>query len=116
MTDFWTASGKPFGYLTGKNLRTLDGCHIGRLVGTEIFAPDGSYLGEVAQGHYLVIDLSKRKKRVRPFRAVAPKPDLMEWAGIAPLTLAEGFEDFPSPDQIRGEQIEDLLRGYVEAD
>jgi hypothetical protein len=62
MKDFWTASGKPFGYLTGKNLRTLDGWHIGRLVGTEIFAPDGSYLGEVAQGHYLVIDLSKREK------------------------------------------------------
>jgi hypothetical protein len=118
-----TCSGQTFGYLLGRNLRTYNGYHVGCLVGGEIFGADGFYLGEITQDQYLITDLSKKQKRRKPFEPFGPGISLLKEADIAPLEVGPGFADFPPATHFiwqwqekHREQIEDLLRRYVEGD
>lgn len=51
MDWLWTWGGKCFGYRSGDDLRTYDGCHVGRFHGDDVFGPDGRYLGEASPAY-----------------------------------------------------------------
>lgn len=120
-SSYWTASGDFFGYRTGYNLRTIEGHHVGRLVGNEVYGPSGDYLGEISQNRYLVVDHSKAQQRRATFNPTKAQEGIVPFAAIAPLTMADGFGDFPSADyfhrglaRVEQEQVESLLCGWLE--
>ena len=54
MQWLWTWGGVCFGYRDGADLWTHDGRHVGRFASGEVYAPDGSYLGELVQDDRLI--------------------------------------------------------------
>ncbi len=117
MQSVWTCRGEAFGYLTGRNLRTFDGFHVGCLIDGELYSSDGSYLGELIRVRRLIFDLSKKGKRGKPFKPFAKKPPLLRFANFAAVKIPTGFKDFPSAfsfnRQIERKRVEDLLEGYI---
>ncbi len=96
MTDLWTWSGQYFGYLEDSgNLWASDGRHIGRCVRDDIFAPDGSYLCQIAFSNRLRVARADRLLRIDPFPRLAdqaPRPPLPE---RMPYTSIGGYDDLP---------------------
>jgi len=115
-----TCSGENFGYITGRNLRTFSGYHVGCLVDGEFYGVDGSYLGEFSKTGRLIFDLSKKQKRRKPFKPHADKRPLVKCADLPSVKIPTGFNDFPSATSFnrRREQkrVENLLEGYVNSD
>lgn len=98
----WTVTGRSFGYVQNAALYTHDGRNVGRLVGgdEEIYALDGSYLGEIKNYNTLVTVAEKRdwsEDRCEPERRLKP---VEPWAGRLPLPIEDGEEDFPHPDAL----------------
>jgi hypothetical protein len=94
----WTLSGKSFGYIQDAALYTYDGRNVGRLVGggEDIYALDGTYLGEVRNWCGLVVDPAKAEWTDEPAR---PEPSLQAvhpWPDREPL-LTDDLLDFPHP-------------------
>jgi len=58
----WTWSGTSFGYRSADKLFRHDGLQVGRFEGDEIFAVNGTYLGEVKSGDRLITDRSKKSQ------------------------------------------------------
>src|SRR5437868_6467513 len=66
----WTWNGICFGYRRGDSLFTHDGLEVGRFSGTEVYGPDGRYLGELtstSDGDRLITNLYKKSRSVREF-------------------------------------------------
>lgn len=120
MQSVWTCSGEDFGYLVGRNLRTFSGYHVGCLVDVEFYGVDGSYLGEFSKKGRLVFDLSKMKKRRKPFKPHSDKRPLVKRADIPSVKIPTGFKDFPSAigfnHQIERKRAEGLLKGYIDSE
>jgi hypothetical protein len=99
----WTWNGICFGYRRGDSLFTYDGFEVGRFSGTEVYAADGRYLGELtsaADGGRLITNLYKKSRSVRGFvptfdHAYNRPPNR------AGQPLYSGHEDFPSPSQMK---------------
>lgn len=93
--EFWTSSGNYIGRRVSDGLFHRDGHQIGYFAeGNEIYACDGSYLGEVRGSDRLITNPNKklwaRKTRIPVFEHSSKSFDL------PPIVLLPGFEDFPA--------------------
>jgi hypothetical protein len=101
----WTWNGVCFGYRRGNSLFTYDGVEVGRFSGAEIYGADGSYLGEVRgteeDGDRLTTSSYKKLRKAASFVPT------IESAQKKPVDRNQeplycGYEDFPSPEVLRG--------------
>ena len=96
--DLWTWSGEYFGFREGVDLWTYDGRHVGRFRrGSEIFRPDGMYMGVVMEGR-LVVDWYSTARRASSFTPSENRIGHRKFADRAPFDMQIGFKDFPNPD------------------
>jgi hypothetical protein len=97
-------NGVCFGYRRADSLFTYDGIEVGRFSGTEVYAADGSYLGEVRSTEEDVdrlITSSYKKSRmaasfVSTFERAQKRP-----ADRNQEQLHCGYEDFPTPEFLK---------------
>ena len=101
----WTWNGVCFGYRRGDSLFTYDGVEVGRFFGAEVYGADGSYLGEVQSseegGDRLTTSSYKKLRKAASFVPT------IESAQKKPVDRNQeplycGYEDFPSPEVLRG--------------
>ena len=96
----WTWSGLSFGYRLKDSLFTHDGMEIGRFSGTEVYGPDGHYLGELRvsdDGKRLITNIYKRSRTVPAFIST-PGRAYKRLGDRAAEALYCGHEDFPAPE------------------
>ena len=98
--DLWTWGGDHFGFKDGQNLWTYEGRHVGRFRRTEVFHPDGAYMGDVIQGR-LVVVWSKSARRASSFTPSENRAGTKRFAGREPYDMLSGFKDFPDPEKFR---------------
>ena len=101
----WTWNDGCFGYRRGDSLFTYDGIEVGRFSGVEVYGADGSYLGEVRgteeDGDRLTTSSYKKLRKAASFVPT------IESAQKKPVDRNQeplycGYEDFPSPEVLRG--------------
>ena len=106
----WTRGGTLFGYREGDDLWTVDGRHVGRFCGVEIYGFGGNYLGELKGSGLLVRNkakISKHRNGFKPhlYRAGRIKSSLAQ-SGFGQrsdrvgLAMYGNYEDFPRPDEL----------------
>ena len=98
----WTVSGRSFGYVQDACLYTYDGRNVGRLVGgsEEIYALDGSYLGEIRNWNTLVVVEERAGWKDEPCAPEPPLKGVHPWHDRDPHPIAQGVADFPRPDSL----------------
>lgn len=93
--------GSWFGWVTGGDLYTKLGRHVGRLRRHEVFGQRGQYMGELRDGR-LIVDISKIGKNWVGFSPSQPMIGApTQVTTLERLSLPDGFDDFPTPDSIR---------------
>jgi len=96
--DLWTWSGEYFGFRDGAELLTFEGRHVGRFRrNSDIYRPDGLYLGEVMDGR-LIVDWHKTARRASSFIPSAGRSGHNKFADREPFDMQIGFKDFPGVD------------------
>src|SRR5712691_7963372 len=101
----WTWNGVCFGYRRGDSLFTYDGVEVGRFSGAEVYGADGSYLGEVRSTEEDSERLiTSSYKKLRTAASFVPTIDSAQKkpANRNQETLYCGYEDFPTPEILRG--------------
>jgi len=93
----WTWGGEPFGYFDGEYLYTHYGKNVGRLRSQFIYAPDGSYLGEIRSGNRLLTSIARKSTCSLTFKPKPDRPAVERRESIAGSGMYIGYEDFPSP-------------------
>lgn len=101
MNWLWTWGGVCFGYRDGDNLWTHDGRHVGRFVGSEVYASNGVYLGEVRNNNRLITNRAKTGWRKNGFARLGNRAGYARYANYAGYAMYAGFEDFPAPEALR---------------
>jgi hypothetical protein len=96
----WLWGGSSFGYREAGELWTYDGHHVGRFRGREIYAPDGLYLGEVQKEKRLLIDLTKKARRMPEFSPLPGTSGHAPVFGFNSIALPAGYEEFPRPGRL----------------
>jgi len=94
--DLWTWSGEYFGFRDANELWSYDGRHIGRFRRqTEIYRPDGLYMGDVLDGR-LIVDWHKTARRASSFTPSGDRATRERFPDREPFDMQIGFKDFPS--------------------
>ena len=108
----WTCHGVCFGYRLGNSLFTHDGLEVGRFSGSEVYDPNGRYLGELRStddGDRLITSSYKKSRIgvafVPTFERSRKRP-----SARTRQPLYCGYEDFPSP-----EVAEEMRRSFINA-
>jgi hypothetical protein len=99
----WTRRGALFGYREGDELWTVDGRHVGRFHGVEIYGPGGNYLGELKGSGLLVRNRAKASKRrngFKPHLYRARESRFGQRSDRVGLAMYGNYEDFPRPDEL----------------
>lgn len=102
----WTWAGELFGYRDGDDLFADHGKQVGKFYGDEIYDAEGKYLGELMNGHHLVVRSLSFRRRQLGFEP-KQRPDLsgfvrhQGYARSPGPELNAGFQDFPLPDHFR---------------
>jgi hypothetical protein len=100
----WTWNGVCFGYRLGDSLFTHEGIEVGRFSGTEVYDPDGGYLGELRRaddGDRLITGSYKKSRTGIAFIPALERPRKRPGDRIR-QPLYCGYEDFPSPEVVKG--------------
>jgi len=100
----WTWNGVCFGYRRADSLFTYDGIEVGRFSGTEVYAADGSYLGEVRSteedGDRLITSSYKKSRMAASFVPTFERAQKRP-ADRNQEQLYCGNEDFPTPEFLK---------------
>ena len=108
----WTWNGRCFGYRRRNSLFTYDGFEVGRFVGSEVYGPDGYYLGELrgtedldglrsaGDSLRLITSSYKKARMVEEFKPTR-QPGKSREPNRMPAPVYCGYEDFPSPEVLR---------------
>jgi CheY-like chemotaxis protein len=98
--DLWTWSGEYFGFRDGAELWTYEGVHAGRFRrDTEIFRPDGLYMGDVIDGR-LIVDWHKTARRASSFAPSDDRSGRQKYSDREPFDMQIGYKDFPSVTEL----------------
>lgn len=100
----WTWNGVCSGYRRADSLFTYDGIEVGRFSGTEVYAADGSYLGEVRSteedGDRLITSSYKKSRMAASFVPTFERAQKRP-ADRNQEQLYCGNEDFPTPEFLK---------------
>lgn len=94
-----TWSGIHFGERAHGSLFTVHGTEVGWFHGSEIYGPDGAYLGELKEGR-LVIHKAKKSRRMGSFYP-QHRTRYRKHANLPERMFFVGFEDFEIPEKFR---------------
>jgi hypothetical protein len=101
MDWLWTWGGTCFGYRDGDNLWTRHGHHVGRFAGSEVYACNGAYLGEMMGTSRLITRQTKTRLiqgGFTPFGRRIVHTFYPDYSGYAMLA---GYDDFPAPEALQ---------------
>lgn len=96
MKLLWTWSGKFFGYREDNVLLTQDGYHVGQFHDDEIYAPNGTYLGEIKSDSRLIRSRGKSSYRKYPFQPLPKRPAIVGYVPYCGYVMYAGYEEFPA--------------------
>jgi len=92
----WTMRGKCAGYWDELVLWDCHGQPLGRRYGLDIYAPDGTYLGELMESNRLAVNHAKIGLHGPAFLPFPSRPVSDIPPDLEPRHLPIGYEDFPS--------------------
>lgn len=100
MKNVWTWGGEYFGYIIERNLFTVDGKNVGRFFDNEIYAPNGSYLGELRDmsDNRLITQTNKKSRTQYSYLPLAKRMGQIGYTGYVGRAMYSGCEDFPRPN------------------
>jgi len=94
---FWDWNGHYVGYRVSDSLYSNDGHQIGCFAeGDEVYAYNGSYIGEVRSGNRLIANSTKKKWTRPAFVPQLLKSNSPGRPDVTPKDMLAGYEDFPA--------------------
>jgi hypothetical protein len=88
-------AGRLTGFLDGGYFYNKAGINVGKLIENEMFSPEGTYLGEIAENGRLITKKSKKNRKKNSFSQKRPKSPINGFIGYGSLVMWAGYEEFP---------------------